>query len=105
MQIESFSDIFTDISYTDDIQTRHNDYNFVNKPVIKSYLERFPYKQILSNWNSLSIDLRSSADEDPFKQILKEMYLSNYDCDTSQSFSISVFCESIKIKVNFVKLD
>ena len=72
----------TDISNTDDLQTRHNDYNFVNKPAIKSYLEKFPYKQILSNWNSLSIDLKSTADEDAFKQMLKEMYLSNYECDS-----------------------
>ena len=79
---ESFSDIFTDVTNTDDLQTRHNDYNFVNKPAIKSYLEKFPYKQILSNWNSLSIDLKSTADEDAFKQMLKEMYLSNYECDS-----------------------
>ena len=88
---ESFSDIFTDISNTDDLQTRHNDYNFVNKPAIKSYLESFPYKQILSNWNSLSIDLKSTADEDAFKQMLKEMYLSNYDCD-SQCFGPCYSC-------------
>ena len=78
----SFSDKFIDITSTDDLQTRHNDYNFVNKPACKSYLEKFPYKQILSNWNSLSIDLKSTADGETFQQMLKEMYLSKYSCES-----------------------
>ena len=78
----SFSDKFVDITCTDELQTRHNDYNFVNKPACKSYLEKFPYKQILSNWNSLNIDLKSTADGEIFKQMLKEMYLSKYSCES-----------------------
>ena len=78
----SFSGIFQDITNTDELQTRHNDYNFVNKPALKYYLERFPYKQILSNWNSLSIDLKATADEVAFREMLREMYLSSYSCDT-----------------------
>ena len=78
----SFSGIFQDITNTDELQTRHNDYNFVNKPALKSYLERFPYKQMLSNWNSLSIDLKATADEVAFREMLREMYLSSYSCDT-----------------------
>ena len=74
----SFSGIFQDIINTDELQTRHNDYNFINKPTIKSFLERFSYKQILSNWNFLSIDLKATADEVAFKEMLKEMFLSNY---------------------------
>ena len=38
----SFSGIFTDIINSDNLQTRHNDYNFVNTPALKSFLERFP---------------------------------------------------------------
>jgi hypothetical protein len=72
----SFSDKFTDITSTDELQTRHNDYNFVKKPACKPYLEKFPFKQILSNWNSLSIDLKSTADGNTCQEILKEMYLS-----------------------------
>ena len=74
----SFSDTFTDITNTDDRQTRHNDYNFVNKPALKTYLEKFPYKQFLSNWNSLSIDLKSTADETEFQQLLKDNTLATY---------------------------
>ena len=65
----SFSGIFQDIINTDELQTRHNDYNFINKPAIKSFLERFPYKQIVSNWNFLSIYLKATADEVAFKEI------------------------------------
>ena len=75
----SFSDIFTDITNTDERQSRHNDYNYVKKPAIKSYLESFPYKQFVSNWNFLSIDLKSTADAIEFQQLLKENYLSNYN--------------------------
>ena len=75
----SFSDIFTDITNTDERQTRHNDYNYNNKPAIKSYLESFPYKQFVSNWNFLSIDLKSTADAIEFQQLLKDNYLSNYN--------------------------
>ena len=75
----SFSDIFTDITNTDERQTRHNDYNYINKPATKSYLESFPYKQFVSSWNFLSIDLKSTADAIEFQQQLKDYYLSNYN--------------------------
>ena len=74
----SFSEQFTDITNTDELQTRHNDYNLLNKAASKMYLESFPYKKMLSNWNSLPIDLKSEAEHDEFKNQLKEMYLSNY---------------------------
>ena len=63
----SFSGIFLDIINTDELQTRHNDYNFVNKAATKKYLETFPLKQILAYWISLSIDLKSTGKEDEFK--------------------------------------
>ena len=78
----SFSGIFTDIICSDNFQTRHNDYNFVNNPAVKSYLERFPYKQIVTTWNNLSIDLKATAEELEFRQMLKDMYLASYSCDT-----------------------
>ena len=78
----SFSDIFTDITCSDELQTRHNDYNFINAPAKKKYLESFPYKQFVSNWNYLSIDLKSTADAAEFQELLKDHYLSKYDRDS-----------------------
>ena len=77
-----FSEKFTEITDTDELQTRQNDYNYVNIPATKKYLENFPYKQMLFNWNSLNIDIKSTSDANSFKQILKETYLSCYSCDT-----------------------
>ena len=78
----SFTNIFSDISNTDELQTRDNDYNYINKPAIKRNLESFPYKKIIANWNSLDIDLKSTAEYDEFQQLLKEKYLSQYNCDS-----------------------
>ena len=75
----TFSGIFTDIVNTDELQTRHNDYNVNNFPAIKRSLESFPYKKIIANWNALSVDLKSTADPDEFEMLLKDHYLSNYD--------------------------
>ena len=77
----SFSDTFVDIVSTDVLQTRHNDYNYLSKPAVKKYLEQFPYKKIINNWNYLSIDLKSTADENEFQQLLKENYFSKYSND------------------------
>ena len=77
----SFSNIFSDIISTDNLQTRHNDYNYVNFPAVKTYLEKFPYKKIITNWNSLSIDIKATAEEIEFQQLLKDKYLSSYSGD------------------------
>ena len=83
----SFSGIFNDVTCTDDLQTRHNDYNYVNEAAIKRSLESFPYKQIICNWNALDIDLKSTSDIDEFGILLKEKYLSTYryemDCPSN----------------------
>ena len=79
----SFSNIFTDVINTEKMQTRDNDYNYQIIPAIKRSLENFPYKKILSNWNSLDIDLKSTAEEDEFQQMLKQKFLSQYSCDTN----------------------
>ena len=78
----SFSGIFSDIVDTSGPQTRQNDLNFLNPPSTKRYLDNFPYKQMLSNWNHLNIDLKSTSDAESFKQMLKESFLSSYSCDS-----------------------
>ena len=75
----SFSDIFTDITNSDNLQSRHNDYNYVVNPAVKKYLELFPLKQILFNWNSLSIDLKATADSEEFKMLMKNSLCSQYN--------------------------
>ena len=77
----SFSGLFSDLVNTDELQTRQNDYNYLNKPANKKYLEKFPLKQILTNWNSLNIDLKSTGEEEEFKSLLKENLLSKYSTE------------------------
>ena len=72
----SFSGIFKDVSDTKGTQNRHNDYNYDTQPAIKKYLEKFPLKQIIFNWNSLSLDLKATADPNEFETMLKQFYLS-----------------------------
>ena len=74
----SFSDIFKDIVNSDHLQSRHNDYNYVIDPAVKKKLEIFPYRKILFNWNSLSIDLKATSDADEFKILIKKTLLSQY---------------------------
>ena len=74
----SFSGIFKDVSETKGTQNRHNDYNYDTQPAIKKYLEKFPLKQIIFNWNSLSLELKATADPIEFETMLKQSYLSKY---------------------------
>ena len=37
--------MFAEITDDDDLKTRYNDYNYVNKPSVKKYLEQFPSKK------------------------------------------------------------
>ena len=78
----SFSGIFTDTIMTDAMQSRHNDYNYINIPAIRKGLENFPYKKIISNWNSLSLELKSTADAQEFDLLLKQKFLSLYSFET-----------------------
>ena len=78
----SFSDIYTDIINCDNLQSRHNDYNYVINPAIKKHLELFPLRQILFNWNSLSIDLKATADADDFNNLMKYNLCSHYSYET-----------------------
>ena len=68
------------------LQTRHNDFNYQNKPAVRRNLENFPLKCMIKTWNSLNIDVKSTADPIEFENILKESIFSKYDshfqCDT-----------------------
>ena len=65
---ESFNSKITNITCTDELQTRHNDYNFQN----------FPINCLIKTWNSLSIDVKSPADKSNFQETLKWELLSKY---------------------------
>ena len=81
---DTFLNLFTEISCTDETQTRHNDYNYMNKAALKRNLENFPLKTMISTWNNLTIDLKSTADELEFVELLKENYLSKYSHETER---------------------
>ena len=74
----SFTGLFTDASDTGFTQNRHTDYNYDTFPATKKYLEKFPLKQIIFNWNSLSLELKATADPLEFEILLKRYYLSKY---------------------------
>ena len=79
---DSFSGIFTDTSITDNMQSRHNDYNYQNLPANKKCLENFPLKQIIFNWNRLSLELKATADPTEFDYLLRQNFLSKYSYET-----------------------
>ena len=75
------SNTFTDIVCSDTLQTRHNDYNYLNAPAVKKYLENFPYKKMISTQNSLKIDLKATAEPDEFYYQLRDTFIDGYNCD------------------------
>ena len=77
----SFDGMFTEITEDNLLSTRHNDYNFVNLPAIKKYLEQFPIKKLLSNWNFLSLELKSTSDSLEFKSLFKETKINSYNSE------------------------
>ena len=79
---ESFDNMFSEITVADELQTKHNDYNYINHPAIKNSLERFPTKMLVSNWNHLNVDLKSTADYLKLKFLLKKKILSSYIYET-----------------------
>ena len=54
-------------------------YNYQNIPAVKQNLESSPYKCLIKTWNSLNIDVKSTADRTDFENILKETLLSKYN--------------------------
>ena len=67
---------------SDELQTRHNWYNYVNKPAVKKSLENFPFKFFLTNWNSLDIEIKSIGEREEFESELKIHFLSQYSSET-----------------------
>ena len=57
---------------------RHNDYNYDTQPATKKYLENFPLKQIIFNWNALNLDLKATADPFEFQTLLRGHLFSKY---------------------------
>ena len=50
-------------------------------PTVKKFLQKFPYPKMLATWNSLSIELKSTAGADDFFQMLKNNFLTGYSND------------------------
>ena len=49
---------------------------------IKRNLDKFPLKQIIFNWNALSVDLKSTAEFTEFEYLLKQQFLAKYSLET-----------------------
>ena len=81
----SFTGLFKDASDTGLTHNRHTDYNYDTLPATKRCLEKFPLKQIIFNWNSLSLDLKATADPVDFEILLKRYYLSKYEFESNCS--------------------
>ena len=73
-----FNEITEDTTLTTRHNDKHSDYNYLNPPAVKKYLEQFPVKKLVSNWNNLDLDLKSTADALEFKQLFKEKKLMSY---------------------------
>ena len=78
----SFSGIFTETTMSNEMQSRHNDYNYLNKPAVKGRLEQFPLKQIIFKWNRLDIDLKSTGNIEDFQRMLNSKILACYKIET-----------------------
>ena len=78
----SFLGVFNDITDSQELQTRNNWYNYQNIPAVRKKLEQFAYKQLISTWNSLEIELKSTSEEEDFNLLLKNKFISNYIYET-----------------------
>ena len=81
----SFTGMFRESAMSDELQSRHNDYNYLNEPANKKFLKKFPLKQLIFNWNSLEIDLKATGDLDEFQVMLNRKLLSRYNFETDCS--------------------
>ena len=77
--------MFTDASDSEDLKTRHTDYNIYNQAEINRGLEKSPFKQIIENWNALDIDLKSTTEDSEVEILLKEKFLSQNKFETDCS--------------------
>ena len=78
----SFTGIFRETTMSEGVQSRHNDYNYLNEPAVRTTLEKFPLKQIIFNWNSLDIELKATGDLNDFQRMLNMKLLSQYRYET-----------------------
>ena len=78
----SFSGLFSETTMSNEMQSRHNDYNYLSKPAVKGRLEQFPLKQIIFNWNRLDIDLKATGDIEDFQRMLNSKILASYKLET-----------------------
>ena len=60
---------------------RCNDYNYVNLPASKKYLDHLPIKKMLFNWNNNDIDLKSTSDSLEFKILFQENKIASYNSE------------------------
>ena len=70
-------------------RVRDDDYNFLQIPLLYLDLHYFPVQRIISNWNSLPLEIKSVSDLSDFRQDLKSHFLSKYVtvCDVVNCFS------------------
>ena len=90
----SFDNMFVDAT-NEGIQTRHNDYNYLNTPAIKTYLESFPTKQFVATWNSQKIEHKAIGSEIEFKRLLKQDLLFNYEAEKKCSKKDCYSCSHV----------
>ena len=70
-------------------RVRDDDYNFLQIPLLYVNLHYFPVPRIISNWNSLPLEIKSVSDLSEFRRDLKSHFLSKYVtvCDVINCFS------------------
>ena len=70
-------------------RVRDDDYNFLQIPLLYVNLHYFPVPRIISNWNSLPLEIKSVSDLSEFRLDLKSHFLSKYltVCDVINCFS------------------
>ena len=73
--------MFTEIGAETNLRTRDDDYNYLNQASIKKYLEKYPIKKLVSNWNFLGIELKSTSDPLEFKTLFKENKINSYNSE------------------------
>ena len=95
----SFVGIFKDASDTQGTQNRHNDYNYDTLPAAKRYLENVPLKQTISNWNSLNLELKATADPLNFETMLKHLF---YQCISMNLPASTIVLYGIQIEFIFL---
>ena len=90
---------------SNEMQSRHNDYNYQNQPAIKGRLEKYPLKQIIFNWNRLDIDLKATGDIEEFQRMLNSKILDNYRHETEcpdSCFIVTICLRIIRMALFYI---